>query len=240
MFNQTKYTSLYYKIVTKAKNENRKKSKNLYFESHHMMPRSLGGDNSKSNLVLLTAREHYLCHWLLTKMVIKPKDKKKMHHAFWCMARTTEKQEKAGKKISSKQYEVARKYVIPPPRRVFDENEKRRQSLLIKKSWENDTERKMKLSERSKKNQTGIPKPEKTKMLISQSLSGVKHPQWRNERKSQRQKRIYEIEKITGEKFQIKGLGDWISQTEYSYNLVLKLKKGLIESYMDLKSIKQL
>lgn len=44
---------------------NRKKSKTAYYELHHILPKSLGGDNSDSNLVLLTAKEHYIAHLLL-------------------------------------------------------------------------------------------------------------------------------------------------------------------------------
>lgn len=29
-----------------------------YKENHHILPRSMGGDNSKENLVYLTGREH--------------------------------------------------------------------------------------------------------------------------------------------------------------------------------------
>jgi hypothetical protein len=36
-----------------------------YYESHHIVPRWMGGTDSDDNLVLLTAREHYLAHYLL-------------------------------------------------------------------------------------------------------------------------------------------------------------------------------
>lgn len=41
-----------------------------YIEKHHILPRSfeLGGVRDKRNIVPLTAREHFVCHWLLTKM----------------------------------------------------------------------------------------------------------------------------------------------------------------------------
>ena len=39
-----------------------------YTEKHHILPRSLGGDDKKSNLVKLTAKEHFICHLLLTKV----------------------------------------------------------------------------------------------------------------------------------------------------------------------------
>ena len=46
----------------------RTKDKSNYYESHHILPRSLGGCNEKSNLVLLTAREHFIAHKLLVKV----------------------------------------------------------------------------------------------------------------------------------------------------------------------------
>ena len=39
-----------------------------YGERHHVLPRSLGGLDVESNLVRLSAREHFICHLLLTKM----------------------------------------------------------------------------------------------------------------------------------------------------------------------------
>ena len=39
-----------------------------YTECHHILPHSLGGDDDKSNLVNLLAREHFICHLLLTKI----------------------------------------------------------------------------------------------------------------------------------------------------------------------------
>lgn len=39
-----------------------------YSESHHELPKSLGGSNAKSNLVRLTAREHFIAHSLLVRM----------------------------------------------------------------------------------------------------------------------------------------------------------------------------
>ena len=38
-----------------------------YCEVHHIVPKSLGGTNAKDNLVKLTARQHYIAHWMLWK-----------------------------------------------------------------------------------------------------------------------------------------------------------------------------
>ena len=50
-----------------------------YTEKHHIIPRSLGGDDSSANLVNLTAREHFICHWLLTKIHIGEAKHKMLH-----------------------------------------------------------------------------------------------------------------------------------------------------------------
>lgn len=39
-----------------------------YSENHHIIPRSMGGTNSKDNLVRLTGREHFIAHLLLHKI----------------------------------------------------------------------------------------------------------------------------------------------------------------------------
>jgi len=39
-----------------------------YTEKHHILPKCIGGDNALCNIVILTAREHFICHWLLVKV----------------------------------------------------------------------------------------------------------------------------------------------------------------------------
>lgn len=39
-----------------------------YIERHHILPKALGGSDDSSNLVALTAREHFLAHVLLAKI----------------------------------------------------------------------------------------------------------------------------------------------------------------------------
>ena len=101
MFNLSKYTNYYFQIINSAINSKRIKSKSIYYESHHIIPKSLGGSNKIENLVLLTPREHFICHWLLTKMVNTTYEKQKMVHAFSGMYSWKEKRQ-----LSSKQYEI--------------------------------------------------------------------------------------------------------------------------------------
>lgn len=66
MYLQNKYTRWYYNIIQNA--QLRKLESTTYVEKHHIIPKSIGGDNSKKNLVNLTPREHFICHLLLVKM----------------------------------------------------------------------------------------------------------------------------------------------------------------------------
>ena len=53
----------------KDKNDYNKNYKGKrYFEFHHIIPKCIGGDDSINNLVALTAREHFLAHYLLMKI----------------------------------------------------------------------------------------------------------------------------------------------------------------------------
>lgn len=66
-FKRNKYRTLYIKIIQNA----RQRIIEGYCETHHFFPRSFGGDDRSSNLVELTAREHFIVHWLLTKFTTK-------------------------------------------------------------------------------------------------------------------------------------------------------------------------
>lgn len=48
-------------------------------ETHHIVPKCMGGSNDKENLVNLTAREHFVAHKLLYK--IAEKEKKLLLHS---------------------------------------------------------------------------------------------------------------------------------------------------------------
>ena len=39
-----------------------------YGENHHIIPKCMGGTDTQDNIVRLTAREHFICHWLLVRI----------------------------------------------------------------------------------------------------------------------------------------------------------------------------
>lgn len=81
MFLPNKYSKMYFKIINYYQENPLTEG---YFERHHIIPKSLGGSNDQSNIVALTAKAHFVCHHLLTKMT-SDQDKIKMIHAFWRM-----------------------------------------------------------------------------------------------------------------------------------------------------------
>jgi hypothetical protein len=62
------WTIIYKNLIDNAILEKRTKSTEIYYENHHIIPKHMGGDNSKNNLVLLTFREHVLAHYLLWRI----------------------------------------------------------------------------------------------------------------------------------------------------------------------------
>ena len=81
MFSDNKYTKWYFSIVKKSIET----PVEGYSERHHIIPKCMGGSNHPGNLVRLSARQHFICHWLLTKMVDNTNYKYKLWNAFSCM-----------------------------------------------------------------------------------------------------------------------------------------------------------
>lgn len=101
------YKKIYYKIIENAKKETENGHRFVgYFEKHHILPKSLGGSNDEKNLVILTAREHFICHWLLVKMYNKGTiERNKMLCALWKMRSISYNQNRY---INARAYETLR------------------------------------------------------------------------------------------------------------------------------------
>ena len=113
MFIENKYAKWYYQIIGRAKFENRIKYQGIYYENHHIIPKCepFNGSNESDNLVLLTPREHFLCHWLLIKMC-EGECRWKMQFALHKML-GNENNKNIGKNLFSKRYfEIAKKHQL--------------------------------------------------------------------------------------------------------------------------------
>lgn len=104
MFLENKYTRWYLKIIRAAK----ARFAEGYVEAHHIIPQSMGGSDAPDNIVLLTAREHFIVHLLLPKMVADTKHLRAMRFALSMMRFGTAKMKRYQPK-GSKIYEIARR-----------------------------------------------------------------------------------------------------------------------------------
>jgi hypothetical protein len=97
------YEKIYNEIIENAIKLNRKRNQGIYLEEHHILPRCKDGTNDKNNLVMLTAREHFLCHKLLHKMF--PHDSK-LYFAYRAM---TAFDVTGNRGISAREFEYTKK-----------------------------------------------------------------------------------------------------------------------------------
>jgi hypothetical protein len=89
------YFLAYQRLIAKAK---ARVCPEGYVERHHILPKALGGSDDSSNLVALTAREHFLAHVLLAKI----------HGGDMWLPVVRMKTFKDGSKANSRLYEMAR------------------------------------------------------------------------------------------------------------------------------------
>jgi hypothetical protein len=68
IFLENKYSIIYYSIIKTARNQHRIKQAGDGYQTHHIIPRCMGGTDDLDNLVVLTYKEHRVCHRLLIEM----------------------------------------------------------------------------------------------------------------------------------------------------------------------------
>jgi len=131
-------------------------------ETHHILPKCLGGSDDSNNLINLTPRQHFIAHWILWKAY----KTKELTFAFFAMNNQNNKNQKRNFRKSSRIYEAVKA--------EFQENIKKSSTEL----WANLKYRKL----HETTNQT-----EKTKKLRSDKAKQL----WKNEefRKKQNESR---------------------------------------------------
>jgi len=193
MFLENKYTKWYNIIVQNALT----RVNNGYIENHHIIPKSLGGLDTTENIVALTAKEHFICHLLLTKMVAGTM-KYKMHKAALMMA-TRHGPKQARYNVTGRTYNILKESLPPVPvktREKMSVAQRQRFDTIpgtfLGKAHSNGTRLKMsKKASRPKSTKwkdsasanrkgrdapnKGIPHSTETKQKISQAVSGEKN-----------------------------------------------------------------
>jgi hypothetical protein len=118
MFTDNQYTSEYFKIIEMYKN-NRPSG---YIEKHHIIPKSLGGDNSNDNIVYLKPEDHFHCHKLLVEMT-EGINHGKMWSALWRMMNKQSRNQQREYTFTSEEYSFVRsKHAENHSKRVIGKN----------------------------------------------------------------------------------------------------------------------
>lgn len=177
------YLNIYNSIV------NNKSQRTGYTENHHIIPKSLGGTDDKENIIALSAREHFICHYLLCKIYEKGSaEYQKMLFAFNTMNRS----HKHNRYINSRLFEALRKEFrdsiseFNSGKPFSDEHrEKISKSLSGRKlspeaiAKRTETRRKngnysqsQETKEKIREKRTGVPRSQETKEKISQKNKG--------------------------------------------------------------------
>lgn len=99
---KNKYRRWYLGLMEKAKTRGTIEDS----EKHHIVPKSLGGKDNKTNIVPLTHREHFLAHWLLIKFTKGP-ERQKMLYALHCMRRSSKNHQRV---VTGWRYEIVRRH----------------------------------------------------------------------------------------------------------------------------------
>lgn len=154
------YENIYNNIIERAKN--RTIDNNEYIERHHIIPKCLGGDNSKNNIVKLYPKEHYIVHLLLYRMYPNHQG---LAYSFWMMCNGNRKNKRTYN-VSGRIYEEVRS--------VFIEMLRKRDPTFKDKKHSEATKQKISNSKKGQKNWLGKKHKEESKLKMSESALGKK------------------------------------------------------------------
>lgn len=223
-----KYQSIYNNIISNALTQNRKKYKGVYFEKHHILPKCLNGTNDKNNLILLTAKEHFIAHKLLTKIYPKSNG---ILFAYYAMVHFPSKYRKKELSLCSRDYEYAKECfgIACKSRKVWN---KGKTGLYL---CSKDTKKKLSIQSKGESNGMFNKKhSEDTKNKIGIKNSGdnngirkmmKKDPTYLIGENNHRAC-IYEITNPDGEVFEITGLREFCRNNGLHHSNMVKVYKN--------------
>ena len=174
------------------------------YEKHHIVPRSMGGSNSKENIVSLTPKEHYIAHALLFYI----HKNSSMAHAWFMMCSDPSRKYK---RYTSRLYDISKKYY----KYYRSEKQKGSNNTNYGRRW--TQEQKQSLSNKKKGTMTGDANPSKrqeVKDKIVRSKLGENNP---------RSKEWLLQNKLTNEKIILKGgIVSFCRHNNTTYNALIK------------------
>jgi hypothetical protein len=166
------YKDIHDRIIDRAKNSNRYKGDGNYYEAHHIVPRCMGGEGKASqwrthpNIILLTAKEHFVIHKLLCEIYHK---KWELVYAYWLFVNGNQSMNHNGNKyynIGSREYE-----------RVRIEQSELSTKINTGRTHSEETKQKMRKprSEETKQKMRGKILSEETKQKMREKATGRTH-----------------------------------------------------------------
>lgn len=204
------YLKFYHQLILKAQNRS---LHNIYVERHHIVPLSLKGEDIESNIVSLTAKEHFVAHHLLWKIHRNPQ----MTKAFMLMCNV--KRNGVKYKISAKEYQILKEEFSKAQSDAIKSRPGNNLGRILPQEWKDNIskgqvghgrgnggskgftgkhwseEQKNTISERmrGKKTHLGILHSEETKKQMSINRLGKTKVPWTEERKAARSELMREI-----------------------------------------------
>jgi len=187
------YQKVYNSIIESAKKRNSAKGGDLILERHHIIPKSCGGSNSKTNLVNLTLREHFICHLLLTKIYKNTEHHHKLVRAAFLMTRGANTNSKAYLKVKEYHIRNLKLQVLTEEHKskISDAHvgkklsEEHKYKLREVRLGTNQKPRSQETKEKIRQKLIGKPKSEEWKKKISESLIGKQHSEDRKKKISE-------------------------------------------------------
>jgi len=197
------YQKVYHALISKAQN---RVLIDIYTEKHHIVPLSLKGEDIPSNIVSLTAKEHFVAHHLLWKIYRNPQ----MTKAFMLMCNV--KRNGIKYKISAQQYQILKEEFSKAQSDAVKSRPGNNLGKTLPQEWRDNIskgqkgiskgkgrvsnfkgrthteESKQLISEKRKgiATRTGIPFSEETKKTMSENRKGKPKQPWTEERKTAR------------------------------------------------------
>lgn len=186
------YQNIYNLLVKKAQNRMKVEG---YTEKHHIIPRTLGGSDNASNIVVFTGREHFIAHLLLAKI-----HGGSMWHAAHMMSNmkryTNRKYEKVreehAKQVSLRQ---SGKIVSKETKKKISENKERSAKISQSLKGRLKSEEHKEAYKKARLASGGWVVSEEQKRKVSEKLSGQGNPMWGKTHNEEARKIISEANK---------------------------------------------
>ena len=99
------YLNRYKKLIEYCKDN---PTVSIDYETHHIIPKCLGGTDDVNNLIKLSTRHHFLAHWILWKTYMT----QGLAYAFFMMMVVNKNHPGRTRRINSKTYALLKKQKI--------------------------------------------------------------------------------------------------------------------------------